>query len=124
MAGASVAVDFQGIQGFPMRSIYLKDVEAKGGVNIQTKYVANLCMENVNFELFPAIENPELCDLQAPGSFVSCYSAMWTESSISMVSVTAPTSCTFFSSTLLALRRKKPAFTSSGELAIMPHSST
>ena len=33
-----------------MRSIYLKDVEAKGGVNIQTKYVANLCMENVNFE--------------------------------------------------------------------------
>ena len=48
--GSSVAVDIQGIKGFPMRSIYLKDVEAKGGVNIQTKHVANLCMENVNFD--------------------------------------------------------------------------
>jgi len=49
-AGSDVAVKIEGIKGFPMRSIYLKDVDAKGGVNVQTAHVANLCMENVNFE--------------------------------------------------------------------------
>lgn len=48
--GSSVAVQIEGMQGFPMRSICLKDVYAKGGVNVQTKHVANLCMDNVNFE--------------------------------------------------------------------------
>ncbi len=47
---SSVAVQIKGTSISPMRSVYLKDVTAKSKVNIDTAYVRNLCMENVNFD--------------------------------------------------------------------------
>jgi chorismate synthase len=47
---SSVAVQIAGVDGFPMKSIHLKNVTAKAGVNVQTDFVENLCMENVTFK--------------------------------------------------------------------------
>ena len=47
---SSVAVQIAGVDGFPMKSIHLKDFTAKAGVNVQTDFVENLCMENVTFK--------------------------------------------------------------------------
>ena len=46
---AGVGVKLDGCAGYPLRNIHLKDVEAKGGVNIQTTHIEGLHMENVKF---------------------------------------------------------------------------
>ena len=49
-AGSDVAVRLNGVKGYPLRNVYLKDVTAQGDVCVETKHVSNLCMENVSFE--------------------------------------------------------------------------
>jgi len=44
---ANVGIQIEGVEGYPMRNIHLKDVEAQGKTNLQIAHVEDLCMENV-----------------------------------------------------------------------------